>query len=208
MNVLSRPPDDVGSRGSVRISYELLAVAAKLFRQHGYTATTTRELSRRLGFNNSSLYYYISSKENLLFEICRRALTRLTERMEAALATVEPGPEQLRVLAREHLYILLDNRDMHATMLIELKCLSPQNRLEIVRMRDAYEQLVRSVFEGAQKSGSMRPDLDPAVGTRLLLGALNWPVFWYSPPGDLALSGGRLSPGDLADSLLVLLGLD
>ena len=47
----------------------LLEVAAKLFLQKGYTATTLREIAKEAGVNIGSLMYTYESKENILCDL-------------------------------------------------------------------------------------------------------------------------------------------
>lgn len=47
----------------------LLEVAAKLFLQKGYTATTLREIAKEAGVNIGSLMYTYESKENILADL-------------------------------------------------------------------------------------------------------------------------------------------
>ena len=44
----------------------ILTVAAKLFSEKGYDRVTTRELATEIGINAASMYYYFSSKEDIL----------------------------------------------------------------------------------------------------------------------------------------------
>jgi hypothetical protein len=48
---------------------------------------------------------------------------------------------------------------------------------------------------GAEDEGDVRPDVDPAVTSRLLFGTVNSLTEWYRPDGGL-------SADDLADALV------
>jgi TetR/AcrR family transcriptional regulator, cholesterol catabolism regulator len=60
-----------------RTAERVLSEAARLFREQGYAAATTRELARRLGINKASLYYHVAKKEDLLYQICMVAMARI-----------------------------------------------------------------------------------------------------------------------------------
>lgn len=45
---------------------KIIAVAISLFRENGYANTSLSQISRQAGINPSTLYYYFSSKEDLL----------------------------------------------------------------------------------------------------------------------------------------------
>ncbi|WP_324276795.1 hypothetical protein [Blastococcus brunescens] len=50
-------------------------------------------------------------------------------------------------------------------------------------------------MHAAVDEGDVRPDVDPAVTSRLLFGTVNSLTEWYRP-------GGGLTPDDLADALV------
>ena len=68
-------------RGRAR-GYELqretiLARAAELFAQHGYTATSMNQVAEACGVSKPSLYHYVRDKHQLLAEIAETHVTRL-----------------------------------------------------------------------------------------------------------------------------------
>jgi AcrR family transcriptional regulator len=170
-----------GAREPLNVD-KLVEAAARLFRQRGYAATTTRQLSSDLGIQRASLYHHISTKEDLLFEISIRSLTHITDAVGAAVETA-PADQRLLALIRAHLATALADQDMHATMLIELNHLSPERRAAVVTKRAAYEQLVAHEISQAQAVRLIRDDLSARQLTLALLNLLNWTIFWYKPDG-------------------------
>lgn len=164
----------------------LLSAAASLFRTTGYTATTTRELARRLGIRSASLYYHIGKKEDLLYEISVASLDRLQGIVGSAIAAESDPLERVRVLIRTHLRTALADTDAHLTMLLELRSLSPRRRATVIALRDRYEKLVRRVVATAQDAGTLRRDVRPKFLALALLNLVNWSIFWYRPRGGLS----------------------
>lgn len=156
----------------------LVAAAARLFRQRGYAATSTRQLSEVVGLQRASLYHHIRTKEDLLFEICRRSLTNIIGTVGASVGDAAP-PDRLPALIDTHLTRALQDQDMHATMLIELNQLSPARRTKIVAMRGEYERIIQHEIVAAQQAGTLRKDLSARHLTLALLNLLNWTIFWY-----------------------------
>jgi AcrR family transcriptional regulator len=65
---------------------EILAVASRLFAERGVNDTTMAEIARRSGLQQSSLYYYFRSKEQVLGAVvaeANRAPLQLVERIRA-----------------------------------------------------------------------------------------------------------------------------
>jgi len=171
--------------GSLPTSARLLSTAAALFRAKGYAATTTRELSATLGIRNASLYHHIGKKEDLLYALCVDSLGHIRGAASQAMASEPDAISRLRALVRAHVVSALDDLDKHATMLIELRSLSPERRSKIVALRDEYEALVSSAIQDAQREGRIRADIPARHLTLALLNLLNWTIFWYQPGGDL-----------------------
>ncbi len=167
----------------------MLTVAAALFREKGFTATSTRELSDRLGIQNSSLYHHIRSKNDLLYSISMESVKHMVDTLEAVLAdstyASAPAAERLQRVITAHLTAAIADRDMHATMLAEMRALPPERRAEVVVARADYEQRVREIIAEAQESGDLVADPSARYLTLALLNLLNWTIFWYDPQGEL-----------------------
>lgn len=50
---------------------QIIQKAAKLFIKKGYTQTTMREISKATGIDLRNLYYFIKSKDEILFLVCQ-----------------------------------------------------------------------------------------------------------------------------------------
>ncbi len=87
----------------------LLAVAAEIFAEKGYHHASIRDLSRRAGVSLSGLYYYFSSKEELLFMIQERSLRHVLSKLKEKLEGVERPEERLRVLVLNHIQFFANN---------------------------------------------------------------------------------------------------
>lgn len=172
----------------------LLEAAADLFRQKGYAATTTRELADRLGIQKASLYHHIRGKEDLLFQISVESLRRITVAV-GGVAAAEAPERRLEAMIKAHVEAALPDRDMHTTMLVDLRALSPDRQADIIERRNRYERVLRDAIEEDQAAGRLRSDIDARYVTLALLNVLNWTIFWFNPEGPLSPSevGGMLA---------------
>ncbi len=160
--------------------------AAQLFWKKGYAATTIRELAESLGVQKASLYYHIDGKEDLLYDICVESLGNIRGAVVHALAEESDPLSRIRAMIRAHVASMLDDREKHATMLTELKALSPTRRAAVVELRDEYERLARAVISEAQEAGALRPEMSAKELQLGLFNLLNWTIFWYRPDGELS----------------------
>lgn len=157
--------------------------AARLFWEKGYAATTTREIADTLGVQRASLYYHVESKEELLYILCVESLDNIRAAVTQAIADKSDPLERVRAMIQAHVGSMLEDREKHATMLTELKALSAPRRIEIVRLRDEYENLVRGVLSEAQDAGVLWKGASSKELELALLNLLNWTIFWYKPGG-------------------------
>jgi AcrR family transcriptional regulator len=173
---------------NVTMRHRLLSVAAELFRRKGFAQATTRELAELLGLKKASLYYYVESKQELLYELCLESVRTISDGVAAAVQQAPDGG-RLPSAIRSHVQTAARDRDMHAVMLIELRALTPQRLAEVIAARASYERELRELVSQEQDSGRLRLDVDSKYLTLMLLNLLNWTIFWYDPSGPLPPSG-------------------
>ncbi|MEO8481688.1 MAG: TetR family transcriptional regulator [Acidobacteriota bacterium] len=172
--------------------HRLLETSADLFWTRGYRATTTRQIAAVLGLQQASLYHHVSSKEDLLFEICRASLAELLNAAETSVNGVSDPLERLKHLVRAALSTQLQNQKTHATMAFELRSVSPARQVELVAVFDRYRELSRRVIAEAQSAGALRDDIDPRYFALSLWNIMSWVLLWYRPDGTFtrdALAG-------------------
>ncbi len=157
----------------------LLDTAAELFWREGYAATTTREIAAALSIQQASLYYHIASKEDLLHQLCVSSIQAFLDRIPAALDGVTPPLERIRILTRTHVSTLLSRQERNATMLTELRALSPRHRIEVVELRERYMNIVRNALQDGREAGVIRADIPSTYQTLALLNLLNWSCLWF-----------------------------
>jgi TetR/AcrR family transcriptional regulator, cholesterol catabolism regulator len=173
-------------------------VAAELFAERGYDATSMTDLSEATGLAAGGLYHYIGSKKQLLFRICDELMEPLLEEARAIVATDAAAVVQLRDLLRawlEHIarhrhHMMVFQQERH---LIER---DPQWRT-VRRQRKDFELMVDGVLERCEREGTLDFP-DRALALRALLGMVNHTASWLRPRG-------RLSPEQIADGYLELL---
>jgi TetR/AcrR family transcriptional regulator, cholesterol catabolism regulator len=159
----------------------ILRAAAQLFRERGFAETGMRDIAEAADLSAANLYHYFDGKDQLLFYCQDRALDRmLAATAEARVGSTSAG-DRLRAVFTAHLQTLLDAVE-GATAHLQTESLSPTLRSRIIRKRDRYERAIRRIITDGIQSGEL-VDMDPAIVTRAMLGALNWTVTWFRPDG-------------------------
>jgi len=73
---------------------KILDTAERLFGQHGYAATSLRQIIAQAGVNLAAIHYHFGSKEELLHEIVVRKITPVNERRLELLSGIETQPAE------------------------------------------------------------------------------------------------------------------
>ncbi len=140
-----------------------------------------REIAEAADLSAANLYHYFDGKTDLLFYCQDRALDRMLDAVASARRSSSSATERLRLVLTAHVNTLLDDIE-GATAHLQIESLPPALRTAIVKKRDRYEQALRRVIAEGVRSGEL-VDMNPAVVTRAMLGAMNWTVTWFRPEG-------------------------
>ena len=161
----------------------LLAVAVAVFNERGYDATSMDELAARLGVTKSAIYHHVPSKVELLRLALDRALDALFAVVEEPGATTGPAIDRLEHVVRGSVRVLTAELPF-VTLLLRVRGNSTVEQ-DALRRRREFDRIVTDLVRVAGKEGDVRTDVDPAVTSRLLFGAVNSLTEWYRPDGGL-----------------------
>jgi AcrR family transcriptional regulator len=195
-----RPRQTAEQRDDGQRRHELLAAAARLFRDQGFDATSTRDIAAAVGMHSGSPFYHFKSKDALLFAVMaagmHTALARQTQTLQAAMVAGERASQQLRRLIRAHFDTLHGpGSDFVPVMLYELRALSAEQRSALDQLQLDYEAAWTPVLQALHDAGQLRTPVK--LARLLMLGALNWSVKWFDPNKGASLD-------ELTDAALAL----
>jgi AcrR family transcriptional regulator len=169
-----------------------LDAAARLFKEHGFEATTVRAIARAAGVLPGSLHYRYPTKAGLLLALMKRGVAAELSAVRAVISESRDPVERLRLALRARVRFLL-SRDSATVVLFDWRSLKGHAREDMIRLRDAYESFWVGLIHEAAGAGRLRPDLDLRMLRLLLFGATNWVTLWYSPKGER-------TPEEIADA--------
>jgi TetR/AcrR family transcriptional regulator, cholesterol catabolism regulator len=176
---------------------EIVEIAAKLFKQKGYSATTMREIAEQVGMEAASMYNHIKGKDALLTEIC----FRIADEYIAQLTLIDTqfhGPiEKLKALIRLHIRIVFKDSEGISVANNEWKHL-PEAALEKFKAsRRDYEMRFAKIIEEGIEKGEIN-DVNVSVALFTILSSVRWVELWYKADRDI-------SPDELEDNIVRLL---
>jgi AcrR family transcriptional regulator len=79
---------------------DILGAAAQIFREKGFHAASMQDIAEAVNLQKASLYYHVSSKQEILLALLDRALDLLIERMQLVLAQPLSPDEKVRQAMR------------------------------------------------------------------------------------------------------------
>ena len=127
--------------------------AVKAIAKHGFEAASLREIAKEVGIRAPSLYNYISSKEQLLYELMKDPLTSMLTEYRALAKEIEDPAEKLRIFVQVHLNFHLRSRLDVFIGNMELRSLSANHYRTITNLREEYARVLEGIIEEGVKSG-------------------------------------------------------
>jgi|SRR5271157_1022168 len=164
--------------------HEIYRKALDLFMKQGYDATSMSEIAATSGLRKANLYYYTSSKENLLYEIHLDFLQKHFNPILAEAEQLRDPQEQLEFLLRKFT-LMSTHSPASQTLVHEMRSLTKSHQGEILAIwRKGYD-LARGAIEKLAKPGE-RGRYRPSFLTFLGVGMAFWTIYWwdYSRPDN------------------------
>jgi AcrR family transcriptional regulator len=176
-----------GAQGRPRDA-EVLEAAALVFARRGYASATVQDVADELGILKGSIYYYIRTKEDLLF----RLLNGVHDEVDAVLAQVAEAEgltplERLCEYVRRQTTYNLRNLVRIAVYYNDLDQLSDERRREPLLRRRLHEDFVAELVRDAQREGAIDDARDPRLLANNVFATIMWPYRWFKPRGRTKL---------------------
>ena len=152
----------------------ILARAAELFANQGYTATSMNDIAAACGVSKAGLYHYYRDKRELLFQITVGHVARLEQFVAEVMADAGSATpeERLRALILRFVREYANAQHEHRVLTEDVRFLDEAERAQVL----AAQRRVVAAF--ADAVGAVRPtlarnELDRPMAM-LLFGMINW----------------------------------
>lgn len=173
------PGDSKKSKPQTRLE-EVLQSAANIFFAKGFHATSIEDVARDVGMLKGSLYYYIKSKEDLLFQLLLAGI----EDSDAFIAQhIDPAGDpvaQLERAIRAQIDYIIQNRVPFGLFLHEFDSLSGKKQHKLIAVMSRYNSRFVELVRRGQQQGKLIEG-EPWVIVNGILGMCNWLYRWYDP---------------------------
>jgi AcrR family transcriptional regulator len=164
----------------------IIAKAAKLFREKGFSATSMRDLAEHVGVEAASLYNHISSKAEILQEICFKTANNFMSHIEEVDATPnKTAIEKIQAILRFHIKQMLVNYEEVYVSDREWKHLTDPYLSNMQTQRRAYRQRMALVIEDGIRKGEIKP-IDAPTAVLIMLHAVSGIESWHRSKKKIA----------------------
>ena len=166
---------------------QILKTSAKIFAEKGFHHTSVRDIARTTKMSLSGLYYYFTTKEELLYLIQERCFVTLLQRWEQSGSPDLDVRARIRAFAENHLSFFLHNMPEMKVMAHEDESLTREFDDKILVLKRRYVKVIMDLIGELQEQDGAK-GVDLRLATFSLFGMMNWIYTWYQPKRDLPVA--------------------
>lgn len=175
--------ESAGRRSPSARLEEIYDIAARVFYEKGYDGASIQDIADAVGILKGSLYYYIDTKQDLLFGIIDEVHDDSLRALEKWSAAAGDAETRLRAFVEGHVRANARNIIKIGVFFHDFRSLDSERRERIVKDRDRYDEYLRSLIREGQDEGTFRPNLDVKLAAMGILGMMNWTYHWWREGG-------------------------
>jgi len=158
---------------------DMVAIAAELFAQKGYRATTVREIADAAGILSGSLYHHFDSKESIGDEILSGFINEVLADYRGAVVEATDPRAALEQIVRSTSRTLSRHRAALTMLQNDWNHFASQPRFAyLLKAVREIERIWIGQLEAGKQAGLFRADLDAKLTYRLLQDVLWIPAQW------------------------------
>ena len=157
---------------------EVLQSAANIFFAKGFHATSIEDVARDVGMLKGSLYYYIKSKDDLLFQLLLAGIEDGDAYIAQQIDTEGDPLEQLERAIRAQIDYIIQKRVQFGLFLHEFDSLSGKRQHKLISVMSRYNSRFVELVRRGQDQGKIIEG-EPWIIVNGILGMCNWLYRWY-----------------------------
>ncbi len=164
---------------------EIVRVAAKLFKEKGYSAVTMRDLAKAMGIKAASLYNHINSKQDILNAIIISLAEEFTDGMKLIQSSQNTCIGKLKAIIELH--VRISSKNIYGMASLNNDWMHLDGQLDYYqKLRIDYEDDFRAILKDGIESGGIL-NVKPDVMMFSILTTLRSLYIWIPKKEDLNL---------------------
>src|SRR5690348_8267250 len=173
----------------------VIRAAAHAFNLKGYHNTSLDDIAAALEVTKPTVYYYVTNKEQLLFECFVAGVELIRTGFREAKTLNAPALARLNAVLRNYAQAVASEFGW-CMVRVEDQDLSPAMSSHIKALKSEIDQGIRRLIREGIQDGSIHP-CDPKMTAFALAGSLNWIAHWYK-------ENQSMTPAQIADSFITV----
>lgn len=165
---------------------QLLDTAARVFAANGYAEATIQQIAAEMEMTGAAVYYYVKSKDELLYYIWKRAGARLQETLDEVMKLDVSPAEKLELAFHRHLEMIVTDKPIFEVLILQRSRLPEYGRDALVADERRYVRTLTKLLKEFPP-GTLRGD-NPHVLALGIIAMLNGVLRWYSPSHKMSLA--------------------
>ena len=180
---------------------DILREAARLFDKVGYHGVNMEMIAEAAGLKKPTLYHYIRSKDEILFEIHEAMIESLRSSIAARKERGAGPAESLQGVFEDIFQQTHDFPGYVRAFFEHIRELDDARKSQIRKARNDYMAQVMAILEEGMATGVFKRH-DVRLTALSLLGICNWAYQWYrpgldAPPAEIAAQSWAIFAGGL-----------
>lgn len=175
-----------GTQKSQDKAQEIYLTAAQIFFTKGYNSCSLNDIADALNITKAGLYYYVESKQGLLFQIINLGLDSVDREVLEPARSISNAEDRLRFIVFNHARLCAGGN--HAVIVIshEINELNFYQREAVLARRREYFDFVRNTLVELQNEEKLH-NIDLTTATFTLFGMILWLSRWVRPNGRISV---------------------
>ena len=175
----------------------IISKASQLFREKGYNATSMRDLAEHVGVEAASLYNHISSKAEILQEICFKMANQFMTHFEEVEANGKKPIDKVEAILRFHIHQMIENYEEVYVADREWKHLSEPFLSNFQNQRRTYRKRFAAIIQEGIRNNEIK-NIDAPTAVLIMLHAVSGLESWHR-------STQKISAAELEKNMVMIL---
>jgi len=175
----------------------IIEKATHLFYEYGYLRAPVRKITEDLNLQNTIIYHYFKSKDELLFTIINSICDEVIDNLEDIIKRNDDPLDKLQQMLY-YQTLLFKTKKREIKIFVEDTYKLPKKMLEIIlkKQRKMYD-LYASQLKSLQKAKKIK-EIEFPVIIFTIFAMVNWSYRWFKEDGTLSLE-------DVAERIIQIL---
>jgi len=156
----------------------IIETAARLFRERGFSATSMRDLAEQVGVEAASLYNHISSKAEILQELCFKVANKFMSHIDKVDTEDITAIKKIEAVLRFHIQQMVHHYEEVYVSDREWKHLTDPYLSNIQTQRRVYRQRIASIIEEGIRKNEIKK-IDAPTAVLIMLHAVSGIESWH-----------------------------